>query len=239
MSWLKGRVKRRWKIAAGVLALLVAGSAGGGVWLLSAMRTAEFWEPKILEFEQADRETPPEPGAIVFTGSSSIVMWSTLAEDMAPMRVLNRGFGGSQIDHVNHYAKRIVVPYEPSAVVLYAGDNDLASGSDKTPSVVFEDFRRFVEIVHAAKPGTPVYFLAIKPSLSRWDRWGLMREANALIAAFAEKTEAVEYVDVATPMLGDDGEPRPDLFVMDGLHMNEAGYRLWTSIVRPVLLPAE
>lgn len=231
MSWLK----RNWKIVVVVAVLLVGASAAGGAWLLSAMRSAEFWESTIAEFELEDLESSPAPGAIVFTGSSSIVMWKTLAEDMAPLRVLNRGFGGSQIDHVNHYALRIVVPYEPIAVVLYAGDNDLAAGSPKTPESVLGDFENFVRIVRNEKPETPVYFIAIKPSLSRWDRWPVMSEANALIAAFAARTAGIEYIDIATPMLGDDGEPRPELFIVDGLHMSAAGYELWTSIVKPAL----
>lgn len=232
MSLLSKRLRR----ALVVMALLAFAGVAGGAWVLQAMQGADFWESAIVAFEESDRTAPPPPGAIVFTGSSSIRMWSSLAEDMAPLVVLNRGFGGSHIAHVNHFAERIVTPYGPSAVVLYAGDNDLASGSDKTPETVFGDFRRFVEIVRGAHPDARVYFLAIKPSLSRWDRWPLMRDANARIAAFASETPGVEYVDVATPMLGPDGRPRPELFIVDGLHLNEAGYALWTDIVRPVLL---
>jgi lysophospholipase L1-like esterase len=232
MSLLSKRLRRTLV----VLALLALAGVAGGAWVLQAMQGAEFWESAIVAFEESDRAAPPPPGAIVFTGSSSIRMWSSLQQDMAPLTVLNRGFGGSHIAHVNHFADRIVTPYRPSAVVLYAGDNDLASGSDKTPESVFGDFQRFVGIVHGAQPDARIYFLAIKPSLSRWDRWPLMRDANARIAAFAAETPRVEYVDVATPMLGADGAPRPELFVLDGLHMNEAGYALWTGIVRPVLL---
>ena len=211
-----------------VLGVACAISAASG-------RDAAHWEPKIVEFETRDREAPPRPGGILFTGSSSIVMWKSLQEDMAPLRTLNRGFGGSEIAHVNHYAERIVLPYAPSAVVLYAGDNDLAAGSEKTPEQVFADFRRFVEVVRRLGPDVPVYFLAIKPSLARWDRWPLMRAANAKIEEWASGQNGVSYVDVATPMLGPDGKPRPELFIEDGLHLSDPGYRLWTRIVRPVL----
>jgi len=230
---------KRLRIALVLVVVLVAAGAGGGAWVLQAMQSAGFWESAIVAFEEADREQPPAAGAVVFTGSSSIRMWSSLAEDMAPLAVVNRGFGGSHIAHVNHFAERIVTPYRPSAVVLYAGDNDLAAGSEKTPESVLGDFRRFVEIVHAAQPAAPIYFLAIKPSLSRWDRWPQMSDANARIEAFAAGTEGVEYVDVATPMLGEDGRPRPELFIVDGLHMSEAGYVLWTSILKPVLTAAD
>jgi lysophospholipase L1-like esterase len=222
-------------IVSGLVVLVVAG-LGVGRSYLTAMSAAEFWESAIVDFEEQDRSSPPEPGAIVFTGSSSIRMWKSLQDDMAPLPVLNRGFGGSQISHVNHFASRIVLPYRPSAVVLYAGDNDLAAGSAKTPESVLGDFQRFVSIVHGADPDVPIYFLAIKPSISRWDRWPVMSEANERIARFARATDGVVYVDVATAMLGESGEPRPELFIADGLHMTAEGYALWTQILEPVLV---
>ncbi len=228
-------LKRRWWVALGLLVVAIALTLWAGSGWIRAMRDPEFWESAIAEFEEADRANPPEPGAILFTGSSSIRLWSSLAEDMAPLRVLNRGFGGSHIDHVSHFAKRIVLPYRPSAVVLYAGDNDLAEGTGKTPASVFAAFQNFVGLVHAALPDATVYFVAIKPSLARWDRWPAMRSANAQIAAWAATTFGVEYLDVATPMLGESGEPRRDLFILDGLHLSDAGYEVWTEAIRPVL----
>lgn len=227
---------RRWKWILVSLLLLVLGGLGAGRTWFAAMQDAEFWESAIAGFEALDRESPPAPGAILFTGSSSIRLWSSLERDMQPLRVLNRGFGGSHLAHVNHYADRIVLPYRPSAVVLYAGDNDLSEGTGKTPESVFADFERFVGIVHQSLPGTRIYFLSIKPSVLRWDRWPQMRDANARIAAFAAATEEVEYVDVATPMLAASNEPRPELFALDGLHLSEAGYALWTDVVRSRLV---
>lgn len=233
---MSGLLKCRWKgIVLVVLALLAAGVGLGSAYL-AGMRSAEFWESAIIEFEEADRERPPRPGAIVFTGSSSIRAWSSLEKDMHPLRVLNRGFGGSHIAHVNHFAQRIVLAYRPSAVVLYAGDNDLSAGTGKTPESVLADFQRFVSIVHGELPDTPIYFIAIKPSRLRWDRWPAMRQGNALIAASASETANVEYVDIATPMLGDAGEPDPDLFIVDGLHLSDKGYALWTAVLKPLLL---
>ena len=227
---------RRWQwVVLGLVAIAGLGAVTLS-WWLGPMRDASFWEPAIAAFEERDAASPPAPGSVLFVGSSSIRMWGTLERDMAPLPVLNRGFGGSHIAHVNHYASRIIVPNEPRAVVLYAGDNDLAAGSQKTPDSVLGDFRRTVEIVHGALPDTTVHFLAIKPSLARWERWPLMHEANEKIAAFAAETQGVEYIDVATPMLGPDGEPREDLFIVDGLHMSAAGYALWTSIVKLRLL---
>jgi lysophospholipase L1-like esterase len=229
-------LKRRWLAIAGALALSAIAAFWIGSRYLAGMQRAEFWESAIEDFEEADRASPPEPGAVLFTGSSSIRLWGSLEEDMAPLRVLNRGFGGSHVDHVSHYAARIVHPYAPSAVVLYAGDNDLAEGTGKTAESVFADFQRFVARVREKVPDAPIYFVSIKPSVLRFERWPVMRDANARIRAFAEATEGVEYVDVATPMLRDSGEPRPELFAIDGLHLSEEGYALWTSVVKPALM---
>jgi lysophospholipase L1-like esterase len=213
-----------------VVALLAAAA-----WLAPrAMREAGFWEWEIRRLERRTREERPEPGGIVFTGSSSIRLWDTLGRDMAPLPVANRGFGGSHLEHVTHYAPRIVLPLEPRIVVVYAGDNDLAGG-DKTPESVAADFVALAARVHRALPRTRIVFLSIKPSRLRWERWPAMAEANRRIEEICEADPRLEYVDVATPMLDADGEPRPELFRMDGLHLNERGYALWTDLVRPRL----
>jgi lysophospholipase L1-like esterase len=194
------------------------------------------FERQIAAFENADRLNPPKPGVIVFTGSSSIRFWGTLANDMQPLDAINRGFGGSQIAQVNQYASRIVLPYQPRAVVLYAGDNDLAFPWLKTPEQVLADFKQFVEIVHAQLPDTWIYFVSIKPSLRRWAGWQKIKKTNQLIEEYTRTQPRVQFIDVDSAMLDAQGKPRPELFRKDGLHMNAQGYTLWTSIIKPVLL---
>ncbi len=194
------------------------------------------WEPAIRDFERADHAHPPKPGIIVFTGSSSIRRWESLAEEMAPLPVINRGFGGSQLDDVDLYARRIVIPYKPRAVVLYAGDNDLAEGSSKTPDTVLREFQQFVQIVHEALPRTWIYYISIKPSTLRWAQWPQMKAANELIAAYIRTQPRVQFIDIAPPMLKPDGTPRRELLAADGLHPTPQCYRLWTSIIKPVLM---
>ena len=197
---------------------------------------SDSWEPEIRSFEQSDQTAPPKPGGIVFTGSSSIRLWETLSHDMKPLDVINRGFGGSQLDEVNRYVPRIVIPYHPRAVVLYCGDNDLAEPNRKSAETVLADFQRFVELVHGALPDTWIYYVSIKPSTQRWSRWPEMQRANSLIAAFARTHERVQFIDVSSAMLDSAGKPRPDLLKEDGLHPNPKCYRLWTSIIKPVLM---
>jgi lysophospholipase L1-like esterase len=199
--------------------------------------SAERWEPEIREFEARDREHSPPAGAIVFTGSSSVRGWESLEQDFKPFVVLNRGFGGSQIADVTRYVDRIVIPYRPSLVVLYAGDNDIANG--RSPEQVAADFRGFVGKVRAGLPDVPILYISIKPSPSRWALWPKMKQANALIRLWCGHNPGLGYVDVATPMLGPDGTPRAELFQEDGLHLNSRGYALWTRIVGPCLARSE
>jgi lysophospholipase L1-like esterase len=201
-----------------------------------AMGKPSFWGFQISAYEKADRVNPPKAGVIVFTGGSSIRFWDTLANDMKPLEVINRGFGGSQIAHVNQYASRIIIPYRPRAVVLYAGDNDLSWPWSKPPEQVFGDFRQFVGIIHSQLPETWVYYVSIKPSILRSGNWQKMKKTNELIAAYISTQPRVQFIDVDEAMLDAQGKPRAELFRWDGLHMNAKGYAVWTSIIKPVLL---
>ena len=224
-----------WKSAllrAWIFTVLLA--LGGRIFVLAV--AAQGWEPAILEFEVQDKIHPPKPGSIVFAGSSSFRYWDTLVSDMKPLDVVNRGFGGSQFSDLNLYAKRIVIAYHPSAVVVYEGDNDLAQGSSKTPESVAAEFRIFVQTVHAALPDTWIYVLSIKPSKLRWNQWPQTKAANKLMQDFSPTQERVQYIDVATPMFDANGNLPGDLFKADGLHPTPKLYAMWTSIIKPILL---
>jgi lysophospholipase L1-like esterase len=216
-----------------VLLLLILSAAAYVFW---SMGNANFWESSIRKFEADERIHPPKSGAILFVGSSSIRFWNTLAADMAPLEVINRGFGGSQLAHVNHFADRIVLPYRPRAIVLYAGDNDLSWPWSKSPQTVLDDFKQFVAIVHTALPGTWIYYVSMKPSPMRWSHWPTEHHANQMIEEFTFTQDRVQFIDVASPMLDAGGKVRRDIFRLDGLHMNPRGYVLWSSIIKPILL---
>lgn len=191
------------------------------------------FEADIRAFEVADRASPPPLGGVVVIGSSSIHAWDNLAADFPGVSVLNRGFGGSTLADVVYYADRILLPYRPRLVVLYAGDNDLAEG--RTPERVLRDYRAFVARLRAACPGARLVFVSIKPSPARRIYIDRMREANQLVQADIARDSLQAYVDVFTPMLGGTGQPLPELFVADSLHMTRAGYLLWRSLLRPVV----
>lgn len=193
---------------------------------------ATRWEEAISRFEEQDRENPPTRGAALFLGSSSIRLWD-LARFFPGTETINRGFGGSQVSDVLRFTPRIVIPYEPRIVFFYAGDNDIAAG--KPASRVLRDFSTFVQSVHSALPKTRIVFIAIKPSLSRWQLVDEMRRANRLIHDLSMTDERLDFVDIDAPMIGNDRKPRREFFAEDGLHLNDNGYELWTELVRPFL----
>lgn len=195
----------------------------------------EKWTAAIDNFTRADRAGAPAPGGIVFVGSSSIVKWTSLEKDFPGHPVINRGFGGSELADSVFYADRIVIPYRPRTVVLYAGDNDLHAG--KTPATVHADFKAFVAKIHAALPQARIVYIAIKPSPSRWTIKDKVTAANALIAAECAGDKRLAFANIYGPMLDAQGQPRPELFVADMLHMNAAGYAVWRPVVAPLLKP--
>lgn len=204
-------------------------------WALGALDHPGLWEWQVRLYERADRRSTPQSDAILFTGSSSINLWGSLAVDMAPLPVLNRGFGGAHLDHVNRYASRIVLPYRPRLIVLYAGENDLSGWSGKTPTSVAQDFVRFVAIIHRDLPLTRILVLSIKPSPLREASMEIQSEANERLEKITASDARLDFLDLASPLLDDHGKPRPGLFRWDRIHLNEEGYRIWTALLKPTL----
>ena len=206
-------------------------------WVKHAKDDSTVWEREIRRLEKFDRISPPRPGAIAFVGSSSFRYWKSLVADMAPLNVLNRGFGGSQIHDCTYYVQRIVVPFRPRAIVFYAGENDIAGvlwSRPKSPADVRLAFEKFCGATHALVPNVPIYFISIKPPKARRKHWATMQEANRLVREYCGVDSRLHYLDIVPALLDDAGNPRLDVFRWDGLHYNEKGYAIWTSIIRPI-----
>jgi len=178
------------------------------------------------------KANPHPKGALLFVGSSSIRMWE-LKSSFPKQKTINHGFGGSELEDSLYFADRIIIPHAPAMVLLYAGDNDINKG--KTANRVVDDYKKFIAKIHATLPKTRIIFLPIKPSLSRWEKWPEMKKANLAIQDLSKKNPLLVYLDTATPMLGDDGKPMPDLFKKDGLHLNNKGYQIWNKVVKNLL----
>lgn len=192
------------------------------------------WEKQINRFLESDSKNSVPADAVLFVGSSSIRMWKT-AEYFPSLKVINRGFGGSQISDVNHYADNIVMPYKPKAIVFYAGDNDIAAG--KSPQTVYADYRKFIRFVRKNLDATPVIFISIKPSGARWHLYPEMKMVNDMIQKFSEKDPSLYFVDLSKILLKD-GKPDDRLFIKDRLHHNKKGYKAWTKLIKPVIKKA-
>jgi hypothetical protein len=217
---------------------LLAATVLAAILQCSPRQFAAELDPKVFEkeiaaFEAADRTNPPPQGGVLFLGSSSIRLWTNLAHDFPELKIVRRGFGGSHLPDATYFAERIVFPYKPSKIVLYAGDNDIAKG--RSPEQVLTDFRAFVKKVHSELPQTKIYYLAIKPSPSRWHLSPQSIEANNLVRRFCRTHRKLEFIDAWTPILGPDGHPDPALFAPDRLHLNQKGYARWIPVVRKAL----
>ena len=195
--------------------------------------TSSKWEKSITKFETADVANPPPKGGIEFIGSSTITKWTTLAQDFPGLPVFNRGFGGSQIKDTTFFAPRIIIPYAPRIIVFHSGDNDLAAGA--TPEQVIADLKELVELVHAKLPETEFCYISLKPSVKR-ERLRLEEQkVNEGAMELSKSNSRFHYIDQYHMVTDAKGNPRPELFAADALHLSEAGYKLLVDLVHPFL----
>jgi lysophospholipase L1-like esterase len=199
----------------------------------AAGRDYTKWEKEVAAYEEADRQNPPPKGGILFIGSSTIRLWKTLADDFPEHKVINRGFGGTEIVDSTHFADRLIVPYEPKQIFLRAGGNDIHAG--RTPKEVAHEFSEFVRVVHARLPKAEIIYISVSPTPARWGESDKYRELNRLVREMALDMPRVGFVDTFDISLAPDGRARTELFVKDRLHFAPAGYKLLAERVRPFL----
>ena len=201
--------------------------------LLQAQETKrDPWEKDIAAFEARDAKEPPPQNEIVFVGSSSIRFWKS-TEAFPDLHVINRGFGGSMMSDSLRLAERIVLPYKPRIVVVFAGGNDI--NAKRTPEAVADDYKALCGKIHAALPKTKIYFISLFPNVQRKSQDPACQQVNKLIEAYSKTDPRLGYIDTQSKMRAEDGGPRPELLRADGLHMNDDGYKIWNEIVGAVL----
>lgn len=197
---------------------------------LNAWGKEDYYQDDINKFKDQDTKDFPEDIEVLFTGSSSIRFWNSLEEDMKPLKVLNRGFGGAHIVHVNYHFEDVVSRYNPQAIVFFCGTNDITAL--KTAEETVEDFQIFKNKVRINLPNVPIFVIGIKPTPAREYIEEEELEYNRLITDLAAEDELLTFIDIWDPMLSEEGERIPELFVEDGLHINAKGYEIWTKLVR-------
>jgi len=193
------------------------------------------WEKDIVQFEQLDKAEQDPDDAILFAGSSSIRLWSTLQEDLAPYPVIKRGFGGSKFSDFAVYTKRIVYPHKFRALVIFEANDITGSKADKSPEEVAKLFRKIVRTVRKKYADQPIFVVAITPTRSRWQVWPIIRQTNELLKESCSKLHNTWFIDTETDYLNQEGEPRKELFIKDNLHQNREGYLLWGELIRKKL----
>lgn len=202
-----------------------------------AGETPKRWQADMEAFGRQDAERPAPAGAAVFVGSSSIRLWKTLAADMAPVPVVQRGFGGSKLFDASYWCQQLLAPHpSPSAVFVFSGSNDLAGDRPKTAARVHELFEQLVDRIRQLHPQVPICFIAITPTEARSEHRAAVDEANARVRATCEATAGLEFVDPTADLMKADGSPDARYFRADKLHLNVTGYAIWTRHLRPVAL---
>lgn len=190
------------------------------------------WENEISRFEKLDSAEQYPSDAILFTGSSSIKLWTTLEKDMAPYNVINRGFGGSKLSDFVVYGERLIAPHPCSAIVIFIANDISGTAGDKTPEEVGGLFKYLLKTIRRSHPETPVFWIEITPSPSRWKVWPQISEANQLISRICHKEKNTYFIRTSYSFISSDGQPIEGYFRSDMLHLNADGYKLWNSIIK-------
>jgi lysophospholipase L1-like esterase len=193
------------------------------------------WEADIRSFEHQDSITRYPDDAILFMGSSSIRLWSTLQEDMKPYHTIQRGFGGSKISDVAWYTPRIVYPHKVQAVVIFVANDITGSDEDKTPQEIAGLFNNIVKTIRRKLPAVPIFYIEVTPTESRWKVWPQIRQGNELVKKQCERMHDVYFIDASQHFLNAEGKPNAALFRADKLHLNSAGYKVWTGVIKKKL----
>ncbi len=167
--------------------------------------------------------------AYLFTGSSSIRLWDDLKAHYPNQTVINTGFGGSQTHELLQYTQELILNYSPKKIFIYEGDNDIAAG--KSPLTILKTMQKLVGKIHGSLPEAEIIIISAKPSLSRWHLKEEYMNLNRLYKAYCHKEERVQFANVWDIMLNEKGQPKPDIFIEDGLHMNPKGYELWAEVL--------
>ena len=193
-----------------------------------------WYEDEVRRLEKDRLKIGYDP-EIIFYGSSSIRLWDTLYTDFPGMKVLNLGFGGSTLAACVWFFQRIMIDYQPKVLLVYAGDNDLGDGRNPEEILIF--FQQLAVQAANRFGNLPCYFISLKPSPSRWNMADQFKYTNNLIESeIIKNNNNWKFIDIFKQMLDKSGQPIADLYMDDGLHLSEKGYRLWKEIINPFLI---
>lgn len=202
---------------------------------LHAQISPPFWND-IVAFKKKDSIQQPPSNAILLVGSSSFTRWQDVNNYFPGFTLINRGFGGSTLEDVIRYTYDIVLPYNPKQVIIYCGENDLASSDSISVVEVVNRFKTLFGMIRLNLPKTNIAFVSIKPSPSRASIQGKVIAANKSIKSFIAAQSNASFINVYDLMLDLNGQMREELYVADRLHMKPEGYSIWQKAIFPYLL---
>lgn len=199
-------------------------------YAIGGAQNPPYWK-EVQAFKKRDSVAMPSNYKTLFIGSSSFTLWKTLEQDLPEYAPLNRAFGGSTLLDVIRYRKDIIEKYNPERIVIYCGENDVASSDTITAKIVFDRFKVLYQYIREKFPTIDIYYVSLKPSPSRWSMRERMMDANAQIERFCKKRKHTYFISIWSQML-ENSKPIPSIFKEDSLHMNAKGYEIWIKEIR-------
>jgi hypothetical protein len=193
------------------------------------------WDNDIRKFEQLDKSEKYQDDAVLFAGSSSIRLWNTLEKDMSPYHIIQRGYGGAKLSDFAVYADRIFSSHKCKAIVIFIANDITGTEQDKTPKEVGVLCRSVLKTIRKSHPLTPVFWIAITPTVSRWKDWPEIQKVNVMIRSICENKKNTYFIKTDFAFLNENGLPKEELFRDDKLHLTDKGYAVWTEIIRKEL----
>lgn len=221
-----------------ILAIVILALAWPAWWLNNEFHKAASEDPTVWQsdIDALTEGAPPGPGAFLFVGSSSIRLWDTIVEDMAPLTVIQRGFGGAKLGDVVYHANALLRAEQPAALIVFAGTNDIHPGAVKEPATLLARYQELVTRTWQQHPNLDIYFIEITPTPLRWEVWDLAEQTNVLVREWSASNEKLHVIETTDAFLDAQGQPVEAYFRFDKLHLNEQGYAVWRKIIRDRLL---
>lgn len=193
------------------------------------------WEEDMQLFDSLNRVELSDENTLLVTGSSSVRRWSSIHSDLAPYQVMQRGYGGAKLSDFNYYAHRIIKPHQFKAILVFVGNDIAGRQQDRTPGEVFSLYKTLVAQVRERNPGTPLFWIEVTPTPSRWHAIDEIKQAGDLIRSYCERNEDLYFIDTYDLFVSQEGPPDSAYFRSDMLHLNSDGYELWSQRIKQTL----
>lgn len=192
----------------------------------------ERWDDEIRKLELLDENQQADSESILILGSSSIRLWESAKSDLAPYRVIQRGYGGAKYSDLAVFAKRLIKPHSYRGLVMFVGNDVKGSENDHSPEQVEQWIRYILDLSKKHQPDSAAFLIEVTPTPKRLKAWPEIRQINAMMREVALTTPDVYFVATAGRVLGSDSKPQPNLFRDDRLHLSVTGYELWSGLIK-------